>query len=135
MEDEIEVGEYVRTPEEGYIGKLVERIENALNYYKIDVGREIIHCDNSKDNYIYSREGFGLKHSHNIKDLIEYGDYVNGVEVQYVYGYDEDGNDLDGLGICEVDGDYAYYKYLEDITIHSIITKEQMKAIEYKIKE
>ena len=67
----IEVGEYVRTPEEGYIGKLVEHIENALNYYKIDVGREIIHCDNLRDNYIYSREGFGLKHSKKLIDLIE----------------------------------------------------------------
>lgn len=89
----IKVGEYVRTPEEGYIGKLVERIENALNYYKIDVGREIIHCDNSRDNYIYSREGFGLKHSKNIIDLIEVGDIVHTrdvLEEDYYLMFDEE---------------------------------------------
>lgn len=57
--------------EEGYIGKLVEYIPNALNYLKIDVGREIRHCDNSFDNFIYTRYGFRLKHSFNIIDLIE----------------------------------------------------------------
>ena len=36
MENEIKVGEYVRT-KEGYIGKLVEYIPDALNYLKIDV--------------------------------------------------------------------------------------------------
>lgn len=89
----LKVGEYVRTPEEGYIGKLVERIENAHNYYKIDVGREIIHCDNSRDNYIYSREGFGLKHSKNIIDLIEVGDIVHTrdvLEEDYYWMFDEE---------------------------------------------
>ena len=65
----IEVGEYVRTG--GYIGKLIEYIPNALNYLKIDVGREVIHCDNSRDNYIYTRYGFQLKHSSNVIDLVE----------------------------------------------------------------
>ena len=67
---EIEVGNYVRT-EEGYIGKLVEYIPNALNYLKIDVGREIRHCDDTFDNFIYTRYGFKLKHSKNIIELIE----------------------------------------------------------------
>lgn len=70
-------------------------------------------------------------HSKNIIDLIEVGDYVNGNEVITVYGYDEDGNDKDGLGICEVDDDYAYYTYLENININSIVTKEQYKSVEY----
>ena len=39
--EEIKVGEYVRTPEQGFIGKLVEIDNNVLNYYKIDVGREV----------------------------------------------------------------------------------------------
>ena len=61
--EEIKVGEYVRTPEQGYIGKLVEVNKNVLNYYKIDVGREIRRINGMSDNYIYSRDGFGLKHS------------------------------------------------------------------------
>lgn len=79
--EEIKVGEYVRTPEQGYIGKLVEVNKDVLNYYKIDVGREIRRINGMSDNYIYSRDGFGLKHSSNIIDLIEVGDYVNGSEV------------------------------------------------------
>ena len=75
------------------------------------------------------------KHSFDIKDLLEEGDYVNGQEVVTVYGYDEDGNDKDGLGICEVDDDYAYYTYLEDIEIKTILTKEQYEANCYKVKE
>lgn len=70
MENEIKVGEYIRT-KEGYIGKLVEYIPNALNYLKIDVCREIIHCDNSRDNFIYTRYGFQLEHSPNLIDIIE----------------------------------------------------------------
>lgn len=68
---EIEEGEWVRTPEEGFIGKLVEINEDVINYYKIDVGREIKHRDDFIDNYIYSRDGFGLLHSKNIIDLIQ----------------------------------------------------------------
>lgn len=126
----IKVGEYVRTPEKGYIGKLVERIENALNYYKIDVGREIIHCDNSRDNYIYSREGFGLKHSKNIIDLIEVGDYVNGqkvIEVDSCKGamrevYVEGQNPEKDCGL--------YFEQIE-----TVVTKEQFANIEYRLEE
>lgn len=53
---EIEVGEYVRTKK----GKL----------FKYGKGRTYI----GKDNYI-------TKHSKNILDLIEVGDYINGYEV------------------------------------------------------
>lgn len=74
---EIEVGEYVRT-EEGYIGILIEYFPNALNYLKIDVGKEIRRDNGMFDNYIYTRYGFQLKHSKQLIDLIEVGDYVNG---------------------------------------------------------
>ena len=131
MNDKIEVGEYVRT-DKGYIAKLIER----------DIEDEDVKDGMLFDNYIYKehkqmRES-GIKkcckkHSQNIIDLIEVGDYVNGYEVITVYGYDEDGNDKDGLGICEVDDDYAYYLYLEDIDIKSIVTKEQFVSIEYKV--
>ena len=123
----IEVGEYVRTPEEGYIGKLVEHIENALNYYKIDVGREIIHCDNLRDNYIYSREGFGLKHSKELIDLIKVGDYVNGEIIDQIQ------NDRNPKLIWHLssygDDDMAFKN--EDI--ETVVTKEMMESISYKV--
>lgn len=71
----IEVGEYVRT-EEGYIGILIEYIPNALNYLKIDVGKEIRRDNGMSDNYIYTRYGFQLKHSKQPIDLIEDKDIV-----------------------------------------------------------
>lgn len=124
----IEVGEYVRTPEEGYIGKLVEHIENALNYYKIDVGREIIHCDNLRDNYIYSRDGFGLKHSKKLIDLIEVGDYVNGEIIDQIQ------NDRNPKLIWHLssygDDDMAFKN--EDI--ETVVTKEMMESISYQVK-
>ena len=128
---EIKVGEYVRTTD-GYIGKLVE-ITNALNYYKIDVGREIQHMNYIKDNYIYSRDGFGHKHSSNIIDLIELGDFVNKQEVVNVEGFDKNGDDKEELGIIDIDGDYAYGVFLEDIPIKTIVTHEQMEQMEYKV--
>lgn len=74
-----------------------------------------------------------LKASYNIIDLIEAGDYING---QRVY-YDEE---LDYLYVQCIDGDGNLY--YESITkqsfidnIKSIITKEQMEQMSYKIKE
>ena len=123
--EKIKLGEYVRTPEEGYIGKLVEIIPDVLNYYKIDVGREIRHCDNSFDNYIYSRDGFGLKHSPNIIDLIEEGDYVNG---KYVYSI---GTAIGNLPVINhTDGTFT-----PNNRIKSIVTKEQFNSIKYTVEE
>lgn len=124
----IEVGEYVRTPEEGYIGKLVEHIENALNYYKIDVGREIIHCDNLRDNYIYSREGFGLKHSKKLIDLIEVGDYVNGEIVTEIKEWN---SSKDGYFRYAVT---CHYEIIRADEIKTIVTKEMMESISYKVE-
>lgn len=126
----IEVGEYVRTKNKG-IKKIDTIFENrTVNRYGYEIGSEW-------DGKLYStiKTTDIIKHSKNIIDLIEVGDYVNGDEVVTVYGYDEDGNDKDGLGICEVDDDYAYYTYLEDIDIKTILTKEQYEASCYKVKE
>lgn len=73
---DIQLGEYVRTPEQGFIGKLVEINRHVTNYYRIDVDREIHRLDGHSDHYIYSRDGFGLKHSFNIIDLIEDEDII-----------------------------------------------------------
>ena len=121
MEDIININEYVRT-EEGYIGKLVEYIPNALNYLKIDVGREIIHCDNSRDNFIYTRYGFQLEHSPNLIDLIQCGDYVNGKLIHKV--------DI------RKNSSYIYYgngKTFTDYQIETVVTKEQFESISYKV--
>lgn len=124
--EEIKVGEYVRTPEQGYIGKLVEVNKNVLNYYKIDVGREIRRINGMSDNYIYSRDGFGLKHSSNIIDLIEIGDYVNGKLIHNKFGNPKNGE----LMII-----YGNGKHFDNKNIKTIVTKEQFANAEYRLEE
>jgi len=132
---EIEVGEWVRTPEEGFIGKLVEINEDVINYYKIDVGREIKHRDDFIDNYIYSRDGFGLLHSKNIIDLIQEGDILrikvqfhHEIELYYILKEitDKKGSDWDFL-IEQIN--LCHYE------IKSIVTKEQFSSVEYLLEE
>ncbi len=129
MENEIKVGEYVRT-REGYIGKLVEYIPNALNYLKIDVGRETIHCDNSRDNFIYTRYGFQLKHSPNLIDLIQCGDYVNGIKIISII---QQADTMKTISLCGFDNDYLDIK-LNNRDIKTVVTKEQFESISYKVE-
>lgn len=125
--DEIKVGEYVRMID-GLIARIVAKDKDnhfILNRYYAG-GRYLTEIEVKNDI---------VKHSSNIIDLVEIGDYVNGMEVEIVYGYDEDGNDKDGLGICKTDDDYAYYKYLENIDIKSLVTKEQFQSVEFRLEE
>lgn len=110
--DEISNGEYVRT-EQGYIGKV-------KNNWVID-GK----CKLENDKYILRKNI--VKHSKDIIDLIEKNDYVNGYKV-YEVREDEIVVYLERKPInC--------YNYIMADEIKSIITKEQMKQIEYRIKE
>lgn len=72
------------------------------------------------------------KASHNLIDLIEEGDYVNGNKIIkistdfcgrniLIYGYD--------------DGDRQVAITIYEDEIKSIVTKEQFKSIEYTVKE
>lgn len=60
---------------------------------------------------------------------------MNGQEVVTVYGYDEDGNDKDELGIIEIDDDFAYGVYLADLNIKTILTHEQFKQNAYRLEK
>lgn len=133
---DIEVGEYIRT-KYGVIAKLECIEEDADEEYKFYVFGNTLYRDYGEpiDFLIEDEIESDVKaHSKNIIDLIEVGDYVNGEEVIIVYGYDEEGNDKDNLGICLVDDDYAYYKYLEEIDIKTIVTKEQFNSIKYEVE-
>ena len=65
--EEIKVGDYIRI--NGIIGK-VEQIGNSLFWLE--------------DGSSYSLSDKKIKHSKNIIDLIECGDYVNGREVKHI---------------------------------------------------
>lgn len=110
----MEKGDYVRTKDYGihkitkfevydYIEYIVD--DNDMFYTKID-----------KTNII--------KSSPNIIDLIEVGDYVNGVMVTEI---------KDGKPFKEDYNDPYYSYYFDDI--YSIITHEQFESMEYKVEE
>ena len=63
-----------------------------------------------------------IKASHNIIDLIEVGDYVNGNEIYKI--------SWDSLGLILETTDY--FK-LREKDIKSILTKEQFESLEYKV--
>lgn len=106
MENEIKVGEFIRT-KLGDIKKITEGFEFIIKRY------------NESDNKI-------VKHSPNLIDLIQCGDYVNGYIVKRTY----------------LDGETHYIKLGEQITgnrtynddIKSIVTKEMMESISYKVE-
>nr|DAQ49115.1 MAG TPA: hypothetical protein [Caudoviricetes sp.] len=123
----IEIGEYVRT-KSGFVGKVIGRHGGYGLHYELDVDKEIqkgfmngiVHEDNI------------VKHSKNIIDLIECGDYVNG-ELVTGFGY-EDVNGEKEKSIL-VEGKYTKVSFaLLEWDIKTILTKEQMEANQYVVK-
>ena len=112
----LEVGMYVRIKNKAgwcCIGKL----------YNINDFREpsMKYCiDIQSDDFIFVPEDMIIKASHNIIDLIEVGDYVNGWKVLYW---------TDGTKII----DDGYSSDLNKINIKSIVTKEAFESMEYKL--
>ena len=130
----LKVGEYVRT-DKGNIAKLIER----------DIEDEDVKDGMLFDNYIYKnykhiRES-GIrkcckKHSKNIIDLIEVGDYVNGMLVTTIINMDENSNYIPlRIILCNRDGDCTLpLLKIYEKDIKSIVTKEIIKANEYRIE-
>lgn len=135
--EEIEVGEYVRTIS-GNIDKvdaLYGMIENT------------VHLENHKWQSIKNI----VKHSPNLIDLIEVGDYVNGYRVKETGIYTEK-EVVEIYAVCHnlkeienklvnkkwyiLDNDYLMpLRNCKNDSIKSVITKEQMASIEYKVEE
>lgn len=114
----LNIGDYVRT-EKGKIDKYspiwVEHNKFEDNYY-------YVYPD--KEDYYDHRELI-IKSSPNIIDLIQVGDYVNGVEVV--------GFDGGYIVINETNPLTELWKTLERKDIKSIVTKEQFESMKYKI--
>ena len=112
--EKIEVGDYVRT-NDGIIGKLLFIMNEE---YGIKFG--------NNDTCVWKtfRESI-VKHSKNIIDLIEIGDYVNGYPVRENNGK-----------LCNFDLNNMEWIPLEEIDVwESIVTKEQFESVEYKVGE
>lgn len=105
---EIEVGEYIRLN----YGK-IDKVKNA-DYYM----QQYIECEKG----LYPKENI-VKHSKNIIDLIEDGDYLNGYLVRKINGE-----------LCNFDLNNMEWIPLKNIDIfESLVTHEQLESIEYKI--
>ena len=122
----LEVGMYVRT-KQGIIDKIMHlAVQNAYGTYYRLVNQTNISYENG---LVYENDI--LKASHNIIDLIEVGDYVNGCKV---IGFRNDDGDY-YLGIVVPDDDWADILPLSKLTIYSIVTKKQFESMSYKVQE
>lgn len=113
--EEIKVGEYVRL-KQGYIGDVVNinDFREPSMKYAIDI---------QKSDIVFVGEKDIVKHSKNIIDIIEEGDYVNGEKVV--------GRGNNCILILTDEGQTFLRNIFEDNDIKSIVTKEQMKSVEY----
>ena len=127
---DIKIGEYIRT--KYGIAKFIDYEIERLGIIVVNKKIAYDHIDEYK-NVITPKEI--LKHSFNIIDLIEEGDYVNGDKIVKI----EEDIYIGGLNLWTErnapDGFGGFYrvKYREK-DIKSIVTKEQLKAVEYEVK-
>lgn len=122
--EEIKVGEFVRTIKHGI--KRIDTIfkNKTVNKYGYEIGSEW-------DGKLYStiKTTEILKHSFNIIDLIEVGDYVNGCEVMGIY------IPRDIWEPIQINIDSITIRYFIKDEIKTIVTHEQFKNIEYRLEE
>ena len=118
----LKVGQFARL-KSGYICKIIN-----INDFREPNMKYGVEANYLKDIMFIGDDDI-LKASHNIIDLIEPEDYVNGVEV-----IDKEFDNFNEEYLqCGV-GDYVICTY-EVKDIKSILTKEQMEQMEYKVEE
>ena len=117
----IEPNMYVRTKD----GKIFDC------YVSEQMGKPIYYPKRSKTNgYIDWNEVY--KKSENIIDIVQVGDYVNGMKVTRIGGTRWDKNDLHCY--CEHNGDENWKQVMIPAKdIKSIVTKEAFKSMEYML--
>lgn len=144
--EEIQVGEYVRT-DKGYIEKIKDFKPHYTKGKRIGKDEEVIEnfllmgakqckliesIDYSippcypSDEELEKIKKHIIKHSKNIIDLIEEGDYVNGCKVHSV---DEDCVTV----YLEVGESAIDYNYIFAKDIKSIVTREMYESIKYEV--
>lgn len=120
----IEIGEYIRTLN----GKICKVLSiRRKSRFITNTG----HISSSPERYFVNdvklhsiSKPYVKKHSKNIIDLIEVGDYVNGFEVIEIWK-----EDLEKRKSIFFANDWWHNK-----EIKSIVTKEMMKSIEYRVE-
>lgn len=121
--EEIKIGEYIR--KNGKIGKVV-KINYKNPIYKYEYTKYLIKWQNKKEYFITKIKN--IKHSKNLIDILEKGDFVNKHLVVSIKN-DEERTEL-GL-----ESDIILNKYIEDNEIINVLTHEQYEQNCYNIKE
>ena len=114
------IGDYVRT-DKGLIGKVIKKEEyttHTILEYEGQYCKRVLTLSGNDSEII--------KSSPNIIDLIEEGDYVNGLKVTRIC-FDEDGERILNTENCILE--------LINEDIKSIVTHEQFSQMEYKVGE
>ena len=123
MKDKIEVGEYVRIDKSSRflgIGKVIRIVGNTI-YLKMYIDLPISFSEEEIKQY---------RHSKNIIDLIEVGDYVNGCLVVEISRGRKYFTIVGKYGLTQ----YEFQKVRDKVyNVKSIVTKEQFSNIEYKV--
>ena len=123
----LEIGMYVR------IEKGIYKINDYINN---NYTQKYTYIDNKGVSNILEEKEI-IKASHNITDLIEEGDYVNGLRVEKSkYGklytsYTYMGGDI-GL---QQETYTTFLKDYEEDDVYSILTHEQFESMSYKVDE
>ena len=140
----MKVGEYVRT-KKGSIGKVL-----GIDYYIEGNGEELsniesIFFDNVIDDIdkdihsgVFQDCLKEYKSSPNIIDLIEIGDYINGMKITNKFIDEETGNielEFNNGSSYLYPKSWNYEARSEKYKIKSIVTKERFSQMEYRIGE
>ena len=123
MKDKLEPNMYVRT-KWGYICKIIN-----INDFREPSMKYGVEASYLKDIMFIGDDDI-LKASHNIIDLIEVGDYVNGskvIEIEKDYKFMD--NEIRDILWLDNKRNNAVWKE----TIKSIVTKEQFSSMAYKL--
>lgn len=130
MRDKLEVGMYVRTKYGIEKIKFIdENFSDGDTTFVATDNDEFRGAYNGKFNGFTTRNDVILKASHNIIDILEVGDYVNGHKVSKVVI-----DSLCSFVLLEEVG--SYVDNPDDIDaedIKTIVTKEQFSSMEYKL--
>ena len=121
MKLELKENMYVRT-KDGIIDKVIIDYKGKCNSPNCN-------CKHVSCQYNYYDEVDIINASHNIIDLIEVGDYVNGYKVSFK------GDDYQPFVQCDYpveEGSTNHYRFYEK-AIYSIVTKEQFEQMAYRV--
>lgn len=121
----LEVGMYVKT-KVGKIAKIINKYDNSGSLHKTNFVWVLDDCSVLA---LHSQKV--VKASHNIIDLIEVGDYINGYKVVDII-HNNRKLEPSTMVYCEYGNNYIGF-YNEEIK--SVITHEQMEQMEYKVEE